>query len=178
MNGQPAQPDNPTILARPSNSPLNRKTFIYIVVLLLVFLLGFISSSVLPFRKLPILSPQVAKITAPSTTPKPSIDESKLPISLALLTNPIVYEWRGSVKGKLTQKDDHTFTLVDDQGNSITITDITAIGDKFNIQFYDKTNNRKQILLDTIPLGSILLGDFFIFRDGPNIPVGSLFMKQ
>lgn len=168
---------DPTILARPSNNPLNRKTFIYVAVLLVGFVLGFISSSVLPFGK-PFSPAQVAKVTPPSPTPKPSIDESKLPISLALLTNPIVYEWRGGVKGKMTKKDDHTFTLVDDQGNSIIITDKMPSGDIFKPMFFDKSNISKQIFLKDISLSSVLLGDFFIFKGAPNTPVGSSFIKQ
>lgn len=146
---------------------------------MLGFILGLISSSIiLPFGKLPIFSPQIAKVTAPPPSSKPAIDESKLPISLALLTNPIVYEWRGSVKGKITKKDEHTFTLIDDQGNSITIADKMPSGDIFKPMFFDKSNIRKQIYLKDIPVGNVLLGDFFIFKGGPNTPVGSSFIKQ
>lgn len=178
MDGQSAQ-QNPSILTKPPIKPVNR-IIVSIVTLLLGFLIGSIAWSVLPFGKIPFFSSaQKTKVAPPSPSPKPALDESKLPISLALLQNPIVYEWRGSVKGKMTQKDDRAFTLVDDQGNSITITDKMPSGDKFKAMFFDKSSSiNKQISLKDIPLGSVLLGDFFIFKGGPNTPVGSSFIKQ
>ncbi len=165
MNGQSAQPLNKPII--------NKLLLILsIATLLLGFFLGIFTSPLLP-KKVP-----VPVVTVPSPSPKSAIDESKLPVSLALLTNPIVYEWRGSVKGKITQKDDHTFTLVDEQGSSITISDKMPSGDKFKAMFFDKSSINKQISLKDIPLGSVLLGDFFIFKGGPNTPVGSSFIKQ
>jgi len=155
------------------NKYMNKTIFICIGVLILGFLLGFVAKSITnPQKPNPPLPP------GSSLPIKPAIDESKLPVSLSLLTNPIVYEWRGGVKGKLTRKDDNTFTLVDDQGNSITITNITPSGDKWKILFFDKTNNNKQASYSAIPLGSILSGDFFIFKNGPNTPVGGVFTKQ
>ena len=172
MDGQPAQQENPSILTKPPIKPVNR-VIIPIVALLLGFFIGSIAWSVLPFtQKTKMVQP------SPSPSPKPAIDESKLPVSLALLTNPIVYEWRGSVKGKLTQKDDPIFTLTDDQGNSITITNKMPSGDKFKARFIDKSNINKEIFLKDIPVGSVLLGDFFIFKGGPNTPVGGYFIKQ
>lgn len=141
------------------------------------FSLGFYTTSIFPVNNTPTSSSQ-KEFTLSSTPPKPSFDESKLPISLSLLTNPIVYEWRGSVKGKLTKKDERTFTLVDEVGNSIAITDTTASGAKFKTMFFDKADQTKQISLKDIPLGSILLGDFFIFTGATNTPVGSMFIKQ
>ncbi len=188
MNGPSAQQENPTILAKSPSNPLHRKIFIYVAILLLGFSLGFITWSILPVGKLPILpTPQKAQVALPSTSPsskpildesKPVIDESKLPVSLALLQNPIVYQWRGSVKGRITKKDDHVFTLIDEQGNSITITDKMPSGDIFKPMFLDKNNINKQLSLKDIPLGSTLLGEFFIFKGSPNTPVGSSFMKQ
>lgn len=179
MNGQSVQPENPVVLAKSPSNPPNRRIFIYAAVLLLGFFIGSITWSVLPFEKLPFFSsPQKTKVAQPSPAPKPALDESKLPVSLALLQNPIVYEWRGSVKGKMTQKDDHIFTLADEGGNSITISDKMPSGDKFKAMFFDKSSINKEISLKDIPLGSILLGDFFIFKGGPNAPVGSSFIKQ
>lgn len=180
MDGQSVQPEDPVVIVRSPSNLLNRKIFIYVAILLLGVFLGFISWSILPFGKSSVIpSPQKTKVALPSLSPKPGIDESKLPVSLALLQNPMVYEWRGSVKGKIIKKDDHVFTLVDEQGNSITITDIPPYGGVFKTRFFKKINeDQKLISLKDIPLGSIMLGDFFIFKGGPNTPVGSVFVKE
>lgn len=177
MNGQLVQPNpaSPAIIPK-SSSNLFGKALIGTSLLLLGFSLGFFSSSLWPNGKQTTQTNQLVEVTNPSPSPlKPVIDESKLPISFALLTNPIVYEWRGGVKGKVTQKDGGNFILTDEQGNSITITNKMPSGDIFKTLFFDKN---KKISLQEIPLGTILLGDFFIFKDGPNTPVGSAFVKQ
>ena len=170
MNGQSAQ-QNPSILTQPPVKPIRsvNRIIIPIVTLLLGFFLGAITLSVLPFGKLPFFtSLQKTTVTSPSSLPKPTIDESRLPISFLLLTNPIVYEWRGSVKGKITKKDEHTFTLVDDKSNTITITDLPPNGGVFKTRFFNKINeDQKLTSLKDIPLGSSLWGDFFIFKGGP-----------
>lgn len=149
-----------------------------VITLFLGFSLGFYTTSIFPVN-IPTSSSQ-KEFTLSSALPKPAMDTSKLPISLSLLTNPIVYEWRGSVKGKLTKKDEHTFTLVDDKGNNITITDITPSGAKWKTMFFEQISQKKQqeSSLSAIPIGSTLLGDFFIFKGSPNTAVGGLFVKQ
>lgn len=165
MNGQFPQPENQ--MNRPK-----KPIFIMVVVLVLGYILGFITNTLTDIQ-----------INVPFLPKKPTIEESKLPVSSSVLTNPIVYEWRGSVKGKLTKKDEHTFTLVDNKGNSITITDTNVKGERGNIRFLDKVDDKaladtKVTTLSNIPIGSVLLGDFFIFKNGPNIPVGSMFTRQ
>lgn len=155
-------------------SPLIKIIFLCIGISILSFILGFITKSITtPATPQKISSPVVTK-------PTPTIDESKLPISLSLLTNPVIYQWRGDVKGKLTKKEEHNFTITNDQGQSITITDLLATGDKWNTLFFDKSNYRleNKIPLSAIPLGSFLTGEFYIFKGGPNTPVGSMFAKQ
>lgn len=165
-----------------------------LITLFLGFSLGFYATSIFPVN-IPTSSSQKEFILS-SIPSKPTIDESKLPISLSLLTNPIVGQWRGYVQGKLTKKDgrtlalvdnqgkpikkdEHTFTLVDDKGNSIIITDITPSGDKFNTIFYDISNKKKEeASLSAIPIGSILSGDFWIFKGGSNTPVGGMFTRK
>lgn len=179
MDGQSAQQEKPVVFTKFPGSMLNKVVFVSVTTLLLGFFLGFLIRSLEPFNKVPSLLPQ--QVVSPSSlSQKPTLDESKLPISLSLLTNPIVYEWRGSVKGKLVNKNEHTFTLVDDKGNSITITDIMATGDKWKTIFFEQISQKeqKESSLSAIPIGSTLLGDFFIFKGGPNIPVGGLFVKQ
>ena len=180
MDGQMPQPENPTMfIEKPANSIFNNIVFMTAVTLVLGFGLGFVAKSFLSSNTTQTPPSQKALLSSPPPS-NPTIDESKLPISLALLTNPIVYEWRGSVNGKLTKKDEHTFTLVDDKGNSITITDKMPSGEVFKTMFFEQISQGKQqeSSLSTIPIGSTLMGDFFIFRGGPNTPVGSLFSKQ
>lgn len=159
----------PTILPKPANLPITI-IFFFIGTLALGFILGFITKSI-------YTPPVPQKINSPVVTkPTPIIDESKLPISLSLLTNPVIYEWHGSVKGKLTKKEEHNFTLTDDQGHSVTITDLLATGDKWNTLFFDKASKyTKEIPYSTIPLGSFIEGEFSIFKGGPNAPVGTMF---
>lgn len=147
-----------------------------VITLFLGFSLGFYTTSIFPVNNTPTSSSQ-KEFTLSSVPSKPALDESKLPVSSSLLTNPIVSQWTGSIQGKLTKKDEHNFTLVDDKGNSITITDIMPSGDKFKTTFIDKTKNNKPTTLQEIPLDSMLRGDFFIFKNGSNTPVGGLFVK-
>lgn len=167
MIDQSAPQNSSPVVIRTSTNFFNKQIFIYVGILLLGILLGFGAKT--------IISPQ--KVNPPLST-KPVIDESKLPISLPLLTNPIVYEWRGSVKGWITKKDEHTFTLIDDKGNYITITDIIPSGETWKTLFFDKTDKNKQASLSAIPVGSTLSGEFFLFKGDPNTPVGSMFVKQ
>lgn len=174
MDIQPAQPEIPTtpnVLLKPSTKFFNKTFFIPIFTLIVGFALGFFTWSILPSQK--------TKTALPAPSPTPAIDESKLPVSLSLLTNPIVYEWRGSVKGKLAGKNDSVFTLVDERNNSIIITNLTTGGGRFNTLFFNTIEDeQKRTTLKDIPIGSTLRGDFFIFKDGPNTPVGSLFVKE
>jgi len=103
--------------------------------------------------------------------------EEKIPVNLSILTNPMVQQWRGNVKGKLISKTDHTITLEDIDGNQITITDLAASGEVFKWIFFDKpvNNEAKQISLEEISVGSTLLGEFWIFQDGKNVPLGGMF---
>lgn len=161
------------------NGILNNSVFISLVSLTVGLIIGFVIRSIPQLDRLFLTSPQT-QVSVVSSSQKPTIDESKLPISLSLLINPIVYEWRGSVKGKLTKKDEHSFTLGDEKGNSITITDTMAAGGKWKTMFFEQISKKeqKESSLSAIPIGSTLLGDFFIFRGGPNMPIGGLFVEQ
>lgn len=116
----------------------------------------------------------------PAATPAPSpkIIEEDLPIGLEVLQNPAVYEWRGSVEGKLVSKDAHSFTLDDGKGNRITITDIMPLGATFKTLFMDVTSPEepKEVTLGDIPIGTTLRGEFWIFKGGRNTPVGGTFV--
>lgn len=126
-----------------------------IVILLVGFLSGFLTKNLIQGR---------------------STETSKLPIDSKLLQNPLVYEWRGSVKGKLVQKDENSFTLENDSGNRITITNKMPTGEIFRTYFSELTiPGPTQVELKDISLGTSLRGDFFIFKGGPDIPVGSSF---
>lgn len=178
MDYQSIQPKTPIVPIKSPFNPFNKTLFIYLMVLLVGFFLGFVSWYIVPFGK-PSILPQKTTVSVPISSPKPTNDESKLFISLSLLTNPIVYQWHGSVEGKMTKKDEHTFTLVDEKGNNITITDLLPNGDVFKTMFLNKDDRQgKPISLKDIPVGSIIRGGFFIFKGYPNIPIGSEFVKK
>ncbi len=116
---------------------------------------------------------------SPSSATLKTITESELPIALDILKNPMVYEWRGSVEGTLTKKDDKSITLTDDKGQKITIlVDLSPNGTKF---FYlpkvpNKTKSADNyIKLDNIPIGSKLTGEFWVFLDRKNEMKGGSF---
>lgn len=135
-----------------------------------ILALGFI----LGFTLRPYLIPQKSSPALPNQV---SIDPAILPISLRLLNNPVVDVWRGGVKGKIVKKDVDSFTLVDDHGNSISISDITPTGEKWRPIFFDKSAN-KQASYSAIPVGSTLSGEFFILKGAPDRPVGGQFSVQ
>ena len=71
-------------------------------------------------------------------------------------------------KGKMVSKDEHTFTLQDEKGNKIVISDLTPKGQIFKTKFQDTTNPAKikDIILADIPVGADLLGEFWVFKGG------------
>lgn len=110
------------------------------------------------------------------------VTEDMLPVGLEVLQNPVVYEWRGSVRGRLISKDESSFILEDDEGNRITISERTAFGERFRTSYYDTTEEvatpsgtLKEISLNDIPLGATLGGEVWIFSGGKNTPVGGSF---
>lgn len=120
------------------------------------------------------LQPQLPPPSSQPQSPQlQQITEADLPVGLFLLKNPIVYEWRGSVEGKLIKKDAHLFTLEDKNGKRIDITDITPSGEIFKTIFLDTEG--KQTTLSTVSVGTTLRGDFWVFKGGKNTPVGGRF---
>ncbi|MDP3955593.1 MAG: hypothetical protein Q8Q15_04515 [bacterium] len=155
-----------------ANNTRNKSGLIFfaLLMLLLGFLLGFGADRLLLTKK-----PQNFISTIAQPLPQ-NIDESKLPVSLSLLQNPIVYEWRGSVKGKVIAKEPYSFTLEDDKKNRITITDRTPSGGLFRTAFLKKTASTwEETSSSAVSVGSNLTGDFFIFKGGKNTPIGSSF---
>ena len=118
----------------------------------------------------PTIAPQIPKADLPTD----------LPISLRLLQNPAVYEWRGSVTGKIVAKDEHTLTLEDEKGNKITVTDLLPNGSgtfkTTYLKYIKKTNSRPiKLTLKNISLRTMLRGEFFVFKNFPDTPIGSMF---
>lgn len=125
----------------------------------------------------------VTKMLLPSKSTGPvKVADAKLPIATSLLTNPIVSQWRGSVEGVLTAKDENSITIADEEGNSLTVP--LKVSDSKNMTlFYDRTSEasasadpRMPVELDLIKVGSYLRGDFFVVggEDNSRI-VGSSF---
>lgn len=85
-----------------------------------------------------------------------------LPIGLELLKNPIVNQWRGAVEGELVEKTNDYIVINDEKGNSISIPLGEVPGRGKNAIFFDLKKSKNQISLDEIPVGTKLLGDFFV----------------
>jgi hypothetical protein len=103
-------------------------------------------------------------------------DDSAKTVSNSLLTDPMVYEWRGSVKGKLVAKDLHTFTL-EYRGNRFTVTDVMAGGKVFKFKFMKtlEDGTAQELALADIPLQTNMIGDFWVLNGGPNTAVGGTY---
>lgn len=163
-------PELPSVIVNKESWNKSRLVFLTLVILLVGFLLGFGANRFLLSKKT-----QAPISTIAQPLPQ-NIDESKLPISLPLLLNPIVYEWRGSVKGKVVAKEQYSFTLEDDQKNRIIITDRTPSGGLFRTAFFKKSGSTwKEASSSAVSVGSNLTGEFFIFKGGKNTPIGSAF---
>lgn len=112
------------------------------------------------------------------------IAESNLPVSLELLTNPIIYEWRGSVEGELVAKSESAITLKDNSGNTLTVPLTITPGRKSSTYFYDSTEEstesgqvNRPIAIDEINIGDYLRGDFFVVKGTKDRLIGSSFAK-
>lgn len=164
------------VVTTTSDSILSSKLLIYALILLVGILIGYFSYSMLPFGKSTVVSTPQSLNTTPSNPSQPSITEDKSPVSISLLTNPIVYEWRGSITGKLTTVNPDSYVIKDDKGNSITLFYKTPSMDPWKTVFLQSDGKEwKDTTLGAISIGSTLRGDFFIFKDSPNTPVGNSF---
>ena len=151
---------------------LKNRTITILLPLLTLFL-GLVVGVVAVFLILP--QQEVAK--PPISQQNLPISQQNLPISLELLQNPIVYEWRGGIKGKVVDKDEHTLTLEDEKGNKITVTDLLPSGSGvFKTTYLKKAVPRViELTLNEIPLGTTFRGEFFIFKNFPDTPIGGVF---
>lgn len=111
-------------------------------------------------------------------TPVASVSELESSITIDLLKNPIVYEWRGSVTGVLIDKTEHTFTLEDAEGNRITITNKLPSGEIYKTIFVRTlpSGETEDISFNDIPIGTTLRGEFWIFRGAKDVPIGGTFV--
>jgi hypothetical protein len=115
--------------------------------------LGFIACLFFPSKPQPVLQPQC---------PKQQITEADLPVGTSLLRNPIVHEWRGSVEGTLSNKDEYSVLIKDDKGNSLVIPTGVASSKYGGTVSYDP--KFIEIPLSDLPIGSYLRGDFLCPR--------------
>lgn len=143
-------------------------TILALSFLIILVIIGLIYFKILDVKQ---LSPVTTLIT------NLAIQENKLPVSLSLLQNPIVYEWAGSVEGKITAKDGHSFVIEDGKGSKITIKITNVVPGSntvFNTLYFDNIKG-KPTTLDSISLGRTLRGTFYIFKDYPDTPIGGSF---
>ncbi len=177
MNEQFDNQENPTVLIKTPGNILNNKFLIYPVILLTGIFIGFFLFSIFAVGKPAIPSSPLSKqpVKSSSSSAQPTI-QSNSPISTILLNNPAVYEWRGSVAGKLVQVNQDSFVLQGANGNNITIFYQTpSIGRWKTIFLNGEGKDQKTVSINTITIGSSLRGDFFIFKGSPNTPVGNSF---
>lgn len=163
----------PAVVKETKNKPI--LILIAFLILAVGILLGFYANILLASKKIQ---------NTDKTTIQPArqkIDESKLPISLDLLQNPVVYQWRGSVEGTLVEKNDDSITIRDDKGNSITILNRVSPKSSYPAMmtvFFDSSSPKgpiKKVAFGDLVVGSRLRGDFFVVPGDKNIIVGSSF---
>lgn len=154
----------PNIIKTTSNIDLS-KIALMVLILLIGFALGYLANNYISPKILPQQSSQ-------------NISAADLSIAINLLKNPIIYQWRGAVEGKLTAKDDKSITLSDDQGHSITIEVTTgSTGTKFSSQSaISQGKLRESVNHLNIPLGTFLRGDFFVIPPKGNQIIGGSFL--
>lgn len=170
-----------------SQDSKSRSFWAYILVHLLGIIVGSVSTLFF-FQKIqPAEIRNNAQLTASETRKVdssqifPKVDVEKLPISLELLQNPMVYEWRGSIMGKIVSKGSDSFVVEDDSKNRIVITEVMPSGIKFNTRYVikKKDGSSVSVKLDDVPLGSkVISGEFWIFKGGKNTPVGGIFLIE
>lgn len=116
----------------------------------------------------------------PAQTTGKTLNESQSPIAFDILKNPMVYEWRGSVEGVVTAKDDHSITISDNQNHKLTIPVIPSTDAIYGTKFYKRETKNKidqfiYISHKDISLGSKVRGDFFVAAREKDKIIGSSF---
>lgn len=114
---------------------------------------------------------------------KAKVSDQDLPFGIEILKNPLINQWKASVKGKLAAKDENSITLQDNQGNSIIIPLRASNDPKMWTKFFIVDNEGKAtppeaVDLELIPLGVVLRGEFFVLPEpnNKNRIVGSQFV--
>lgn len=95
------------------------------------------------------------ELITPSITPNPTEIEENLPVDKSVLKEPMIYQWKGSVEGKLISKTENTFTL-EKNGRQIVIKTLD------NYSEFTKIPLGKNIVLKDIPLQANLIGTVLI----------------
>ncbi|MBI2334216.1 hypothetical protein HYU96_00230 [Candidatus Daviesbacteria bacterium] len=92
----------------------------------------------------------------------------------------MVYEWRGSVEGKVVEIDVNTITLSDDENNRLVIPVIPSTDVIYGTKFYkretkDNIDQFVNVSHRDLPLGVRLRGDFFVAAREKDKIIGSSF---
>ncbi len=168
----------PTVLIKTPGNILNNKFLIWPVILLVGIFIGFFLFSIFAAGKPTTPSSPLSKqpvINSSSSSAQPAI-QSYFPISTSLLTNPIIYEWQGSIEGKLVKVNPDSYVIQDNKGNNITIFYKTPSGGIWKTLFFNQTTaGAKLITINQIPIGTTLRGSILILKGGPSTPIGSSF---
>lgn len=114
--------------------------------------------------------------TEKSVETEKTVAESKIPIGISLLENPIVYQWRGSVEGTVIAKEGQSIT-VEHKGDKLTMPYNAAS------TFFGPLVNKKRDKLtpDKIAIGTYVRGEFFTFPwtgDKNNIAISIITVEK
>lgn len=116
----------------------------------------------------------LSKSSTENSLSTPAITED-LPISRELLNNKMVTQWRGNFEGQLISKTDSSFIIQDEKGNTLNLSTITPTGEKWKVIFMDgRSDERRMISSEEVPMNSKVLGDFWILPGGKNIPIAGM----
>ncbi len=111
----------------------------------------------------------------PSQIGSDYVSEKSLPLSSSILTNPLIYQWKGELAGAVSAKTDKSFTLTS-KGSSLKVTYIKGYTSIYDVP------SQNEISLNQLAIGTLLRGEVWItskagvgFTAVPNDPVGGVF---
>lgn len=162
--------------AQPENrSLLSKNLLIFPPLIFLTILIGMGGYYVGLNQGIKVQQPSQAQPEGKTETP--TVTQEELPISLSLLKNPIIYQWRGTVKGTLVAKDEDSITIRDEQGNSIVIhLPVLPAGEKLDFIVKRQGGETTLLPLENIPLNASVQSEFIVPQDNEDILVGTDFI--
>lgn len=103
------------------------------------------------------------------------------PVVPEILQSPLVYEWAGRLRANLLEKTDDSVVVGDDKGNKLTIYRTLSSGERWKATFDaqdPETGKYSEVSEDQIPVGSLVVVEFFVFSDAKDRPILSGVTKK